>query len=301
MNARNDQGQCALTLVAARSFNKGLEIIKEAAEKTDPTGGNLPPLSHIQFDIRSLKISTLKLLLRTGLKINVNNQCFNNTLTYYIVECKRQNNRLNKDICVLLFTAGEIVTGPVVEGTTYYCSGIVRAEVPEYLFHKELQMCLKHLCREAIRNHLLELDPHTHLFSRIPRLELPSSINDYLLYNQTLDDDEQTTSAGAASIYASAQRCTQTQIYFQRNEYLPLEVTFKTDDDKATEIRRKNILEDNVSVDTYSGGSSISPGGGRQLPGGGRQPIIWPIFPENCMKIKKFWARGGGRVPCNPM
>ena len=24
----------------------------------------------------------------------------------------------------------------------------------------------------------------------------------------------------------------------------------------------------------------------------GRQPIIWPIFPENCMKIKKFWARG---------
>ena len=26
---------------------------------------------------------------------------------------------------------------------------------------------------------------------------------------------------------------------------------------------------------------------------GGRQPIIWPFFPENCMKMKKFWARGG--------
>ena len=35
--------------------------------------------------------------------------------------------------------------------------------------------------------------------------------------------------------------------------------------------------------------------------GGGRQPIIWPIFPENCMKIKKFWAWGGARVPRNPM
>ena len=41
---------------------------------------------------------------------------------------------------------------------------------------------------------------------------------------------------------------------------------------------------------------------GAPTPGrGGRQPIIWPIFPENCMKIKKFWAGGGGRVPRNSM
>ena len=27
--------------------------------------------------------------------------------------------------------------------------------------------------------------------------------------------------------------------------------------------------------------------------------IIWPIFPKNCMKMKKFWTREGreGRVP----
>ena len=25
-----------------------------------------------------------------------------------------------------------------------------------------------------------------------------------------------------------------------------------------------------------------------------RQPIIWPIFPENYMKMKKLWAPGGG-------
>ena len=25
----------------------------------------------------------------------------------------------------------------------------------------------------------------------------------------------------------------------------------------------------------------------------GCQPIIWPIFPANYMKTKKFWARGG--------
>ena len=34
----------------------------------------------------------------------------------------------------------------------------------------------------------------------------------------------------------------------------------------------------------------------------GRQRIIWPIFPENCMKIKKFGSGGGGahaRTPLN--
>ena len=40
---------------------------------------------------------------------------------------------------------------------------------------------------------------------------------------------------------------------------------------------------------------------GALTPKGGRQPIIWPIFPENCMKIKKFWARGGARIPHVPL
>ena len=39
---------------------------------------------------------------------------------------------------------------------------------------------------------------------------------------------------------------------------------------------------------------------GALTPKGGRQPIIWSIFPENCMKMKKFWARGGARVPRAP-
>ena len=42
------------------------------------------------------------------------------------------------------------------------------------------------------------------------------------------------------------------------------------------------------------------PRGGGANPKGGRQPIIWSIFPENCMKMKKFWARGGGARPSRP-
>ena len=40
-------------------------------------------------------------------------------------------------------------------------------------------------------------------------------------------------------------------------------------------------------------------GGGANPKGGGCQPIIWPTFPENCMKMKKFWA-GGGMHPSHP-
>ena len=90
---------------------------------------------------------------------------------------------------MLLFAAGERVTGPVVKGRRTYNHDIVEAQVPEYLLHKDLQMCLKHLCRETLRRHLLELDPHTHLFGRVPRLGLPKSLMEYLLYNQTLDND----------------------------------------------------------------------------------------------------------------
>ena len=42
-------------------------------------------------------------------------------------------------------------------------------------------------------------------------------------------------------------------------------------------------------------------GGGANPKGGGGQPIIWPIFAENCMKMKKFWARGGGASLAPPL
>ena len=35
--------------------------------------------------------------------------------------------------------------------------------------------------------------------------------------------------------------------------------------------------------------------------GGGRKPIIWPTFPKNCMKMKKFSAGGGARPSRPPL
>ena len=35
--------------------------------------------------------------------------------------------------------------------------------------------------------------------------------------------------------------------------------------------------------------------GGEHQAQGRCQPIVWPNFAENCMKMKKIWQRGGAR------
>ena len=52
-------------------------------------------------------------------------------------------------------------------------------------------MKLKHICRQVIRKHLLELDPHQHLFGRVPRFGLPNALNKYLMFNVSLETDKQ--------------------------------------------------------------------------------------------------------------
>ena len=46
---------------------------------------------------------------------------------------------------------------------------------------------LKHLCRKAIRTHLIRLNPHLHLFNRIPKLGLPHVETQYLLFDMSID------------------------------------------------------------------------------------------------------------------
>ena len=55
---------------------------------------------------------------------------------------------------------------------------------------EECDLDLKHLCRERLRRHLIDLNPDAHLFNRIPRLDLPPLLNEYLLYDVSLDDWE---------------------------------------------------------------------------------------------------------------
>ena len=49
---------------------------------------------------------------------------------------------------------------------------------------------LMQICRDTIRKHLLDINLYENLFVRIPKLKLPSTITDYLLYDISLDADK---------------------------------------------------------------------------------------------------------------
>ena len=143
--------------------------------------------------------NTIKVLLRAGMKVNVPNHDNNNVLCSQILYADWLDN-IRGDLnghaihyrrCMLLYAAGNTVDGTTVEGTVL--DKVKQAPVPDYLLLKDLKLDLKHLCREAIRKHLLSLDPHGHLFGRVPRLGLPLLINGFLLYNMCLNDDDDDT------------------------------------------------------------------------------------------------------------
>lgn len=92
---------------------------------------------------------------------------------------------LNIELNMVLFAAGEKT------------EDWMQITAARYLFFDDLKLCLKHKCREAIRKHLLDLDPHSHLFGRIPQLGLPSLLTEYLLYDQTLEDDDNVMKANS--------------------------------------------------------------------------------------------------------
>ena len=154
-------------------------------------------LPFIRFTLSRAKDNenTIKVLLRAGMNVNVPNHDNNNVLCSQIlyadwldnIRGDRNGHVMHYGRCMLLYAAGNTVDGTTVEGTVL--DKMKQAPVPDYLLFKDLKLNLKHLCREAIRKHLLSLDQHTHLFGRVSRLGLPTLINSFLLYNMCLDDD----------------------------------------------------------------------------------------------------------------
>ena len=65
----------------------------------------------------------------------------------------------------------------------------VQITLPDYLKQDNEKFNLKHLCRMTIRKHLLDLDPHSHLFYRVIKLGLPYIITEYLLFNMSIENN----------------------------------------------------------------------------------------------------------------
>ena len=91
---------------------------------------------------------------------------------------------------MLLYAAGETLDGPTVNADHVIYDGVIITNIPKYFTELKQNLDLKHLCREAIRKHLIDLYLHKHLFGRIPQLGLPSIMAEYLLYDYSLDPKE---------------------------------------------------------------------------------------------------------------
>ena len=125
-----------------------------------------------------------RLLLKYHTQINRRDRYGQNALRIYMMNASP----INEDICSLLFAAGE-TTPETFTRWHYYPFREIR--VADYLPQINMKFDLKHLCREAIRKHLLKVDRHTNLFDRVPRLGLPKSLTEYLLYYMSLDSSSQ--------------------------------------------------------------------------------------------------------------
>ena len=121
----------------------------------------------------------IKLLLKSGAKIDqVEFGGFNALHSHISSSYDTWESGLpDDDICMLLFAAGESLDGPNT--------------LPDCLSFDNLGFCLKHLCRETIRKHLRFTDTEdANLFNLVPELGLPSLLTNYLLYNVSLDLDD---------------------------------------------------------------------------------------------------------------
>ena len=137
----------------------------------------------------------VRILLKAEARINVTNRWKHNAL-YWCQTCGQ------RDTARLLFAAGESPDGTIINtpggGSGNTPDGSIDDEstgapdvdlVNKFLadiLRLDTKLTLKHLCREPIRNHLLQMSPHEHLFGRVPNLGLPTSLASYLIYNMEL-------------------------------------------------------------------------------------------------------------------
>ena len=115
-------------------------------------------------------------LLRGGAHINYKDRSGKNALEIAISSYFSQNHK--KKLFMLLYAAGE-----TLDGATTAADGISKITIPKFIEDLKDNLDLKHLCREAIRKHLIDVNPYENLFGRIPQLGLPSIVNNYLLYD----------------------------------------------------------------------------------------------------------------------
>ena len=178
VNAVTKHNETALFYAVSNCYDKCVDILlKSGADVNVITDKGNTILHHCSA---GGQVHVLQQLLVAGAHVNITNNNGQNALKHAIV---RGNPETYKTMVLLLFAAGDLLDVKEVKSTS------TSVPIPKYLLNEGTKLKLKHMCREAIRKHLVELNPHAHLFGRIPKLEgeIPTSMVRYLLYDMSLE------------------------------------------------------------------------------------------------------------------
>ena len=167
VNHRDKDGKTALFDAVRKGSSECIELLLKAGADANFKDECSELLF---FANQCTSAQLLKMLLCQGVKVNHGM----NTITWIL---KYRYHPRKEEIMMLLLAAGELIDETQVE------------RIPDHL-KPSAEISLMNICRETIRKHLLQMSD-VNLFIRVPRLGLPAALQSYLLYDQTLDDDNQ--------------------------------------------------------------------------------------------------------------
>ena len=209
VNVKTDSGYTPLTLATKMGKHRCVEQLIQAEADVNKAGMNgMTALFETTDSFCSYNVHCLQMLLRAGAHVNKTNEMGQNALMFCIEKAKYPNST----VIMLLFAAGETIN----EGVVYKFSKQDKKMDPyKAVFHgviqSDLGLCLKHMCRDTIRRHLIKFNPHLNLFLRVPQLGLPASLESYLLYNTSLTPSNLPTDYS----YLQSLSSTQSSSYYQ--------------------------------------------------------------------------------------
>ena len=187
VNDVNRSGSTALMLAALNNHHECVNALIKAGAYVNriDNEGNTALINASSTN----SVTPVRLLLHAGTKINIFNKLNQNALKHHIMDCQS----VNRETVRLLVAAGETLDGtsravrkfrhPLINWGVNTRNQRINLE--DYL---EQESTLKSACREIIRKHLLKINPHEHLFHRIPKIGLPAVITRFMLFDLSLDD-----------------------------------------------------------------------------------------------------------------
>ena len=168
VNSLDQYGKTPLLIAAGQGDKKCVSLLVNSGadvNMTDRSGQTA-----LIGAVRAGSLHCTTLLLQAGARINGSGFKGADALKSHLAQSRTPDKRLSK----LLHAAGEIFV------PSFFCP------LPDFLQYRKHKLRLKHICREVIRNHLLQMSPHEHPFARIPGLPLPPALKSYLLFNVSL-------------------------------------------------------------------------------------------------------------------